>query len=177
MFLLKAHPRLMIVSDEVYEWLTYDGAEHIRLATLPGMWDRTLTVSSAGKTFSATGWKTGWIIGPGPAIQSIMRAHQFIVFCIATPLQHAIATAITEAEKINFFSELRQKYLKKRDFMLSALEEAGLNPIVPQGSFFIVSDISDIKLEDHEGRENLTGLCMDVHDWRVSRFVGFSARY
>lgn len=168
---VRPFPQVTVVSDEVYEWLTYDGVEHIRFATLPGMWDQTLTVSSAGKTFSVTGWKVGWVVGPAPRIQAISRAHQFIIFSIATPFQEAVATALAEAEKNNYFSELRESYQKKRDFLYSALDDAGLNPVRPQGSFFIVADVSHIKLRDDQGRTGITNLCPDVHDWRVCRWL------
>jgi aspartate/methionine/tyrosine aminotransferase len=163
--------QITVVSDEVYEWLTYDGVEHLRFATLPGMWDQTLTVSSAGKTFSVTGWKVGWVIGPAPRVQAIARAHQFIVFSISTPFQEAVANALVEAQKNNYFSTLRESYEKKRNFLYSALDEAGLNPVKPEGSFFIVADVGHIKLKDHQGRTSLTGLCPDVHDWRVCRWL------
>lgn len=162
---------ITVVSDEVYEWLTYDGIEHVRFATLPGMWDQTLTVSSAGKTFSVTGWKVGWVVGPAPRVQAIARAHQFIVFSISTPFQEAVATALTEAENIGYFATLRDSYQNKRNLLFSSLDEAGLNPVKPEGSFFIVADVSHIKLKDHQGRTTLTGLCPDEHDWRVCRWL------
>ena len=84
--LCKKHNALYI-SDEVYEWLVYDGSEHIRAATLPDMWERTVTICSAGKTFNATGWKTGWAIGPERFITACMKVHQGIVYTIPTPLQ------------------------------------------------------------------------------------------
>jgi len=86
-------------------------------------------------------------------------------------LAKAVATSLLEAERRNYFSELQAMYLKKRDFLYKVLKEAGLNPIMPQGSFFIMADISKLKLDPSLGRDNITGLCMDVHDWRVARWL------
>src|SRR5262249_3721671 len=86
---------VLAVTDEVYEHIVFDGSEHLRLATFPGMWERTLTVSGAGKTFSCTGWRIGWAIGPASLIEALGRLRQFTVFAAATPFQFAIALGLS----------------------------------------------------------------------------------
>jgi N-succinyldiaminopimelate aminotransferase len=129
---------VVAITDEVYEHILYDDAAHIRLATLAGMADRTLTISSLGKTFSVTGWKIGWAIGPESLVTAVNRAHQFITFAVASPLQAAAATALDLPA--SFFENLRGMYQAKRDFMLDALKKAGFNALKPQGSYFIMCD-------------------------------------
>ena len=126
------------ITDEVYEHILYDDAVHTRLATLPGMAERTLTISSLGKTFSVTGWKIGWAIGPEPLITAVNRAHQFITFAVASPLQAAAATAL--GLPLSFFNNLRAMYQGKRNRMLEALQNAGFKTLKPQGSYFIMCD-------------------------------------
>jgi N-succinyldiaminopimelate aminotransferase len=129
---------VIAITDEVYEHILYDDAVHTRLATLPGMAERTLTISSLGKTFSVTGWKIGWAIGPESLVTAVNRAHQFITFAVASPLQAAAATAL--GLPLSFFENLRATYQAKRDFMLGALQRAGFNALKPQGSYFIMCD-------------------------------------
>ena len=81
------HPRCLVISDEVYEHLVYDNKQHISPASLPGMWDRTITVSSAGKTYSCTGWKIGWAVGPAKYMQPLASVNQWVPFCVSTPAQ------------------------------------------------------------------------------------------
>jgi N-succinyldiaminopimelate aminotransferase len=126
------------ITDEVYEHILYDDAVHTRLATLSGMAERTLTISSLGKTFSVTGWKIGWAIGPESLVTAVNRAHQFITFAVASPLQAAAATAL--GLPLSFFENLRATYQAKRDFMLDALQRAGFNALKPQGSYFVMCD-------------------------------------
>lgn len=129
---------LIAITDEVYEHILYDDAIHTRLATLPGMADRTVTISSLGKTFSVTGWKVGWAIGSESLIGAVNRAHQFITFAVASPLQAAAATAL--ALPASFFENLQAMYQAKRDRMLEILQMAGFKALVPGGSYFIVCD-------------------------------------
>ena len=134
---------VLVLSDEVYEWMIYpadDGTptEHVRMATLPGMWERTLTLGSAGKTFSVTGWKIGWAIGPAPLVHAVLMAHQWIPFTVATPLQEAVATAFEVAPQEGYYEWLATTYRAKRDKLLGALEEVGLTPVRPDGSYFIL---------------------------------------
>ncbi|MCB0114899.1 MAG: aminotransferase class I/II-fold pyridoxal phosphate-dependent enzyme, partial [Caldilineaceae bacterium] len=135
---------LLLLSDEVYEWMVYGDAEHVRIATLPGMWERTITLGSAGKTFSVTGWKIGWAIAPRPLAHAILMAHQWIPFCVATPLQEAVGIAFEQAGPRGYFDDLRNMYQQKRDKLLTALTAAGLPPMTPDGSYFILVDTTHL---------------------------------
>jgi N-succinyldiaminopimelate aminotransferase len=129
---------VVAITDEVYEHILYDDAVHTRLATLPGMAERTLTISSLGKTFSVTGWKIGWVIGPEPLVTAVNRAHQFITFAVASPLQAAAATALRLPP--TFFDNLQAMYQSKRDRMLEVLQKAGFKVLKPEGSYFVMCD-------------------------------------
>jgi aspartate/methionine/tyrosine aminotransferase len=168
--LVRQYPRVIVLSDEVYEWITYDNNVHHRFATLPGMWDRTLTVTSAAKTFSLTGWKIGWTIAPAHLISAMSRAHEFIIYCVATPLQESLARTLREIAKNDYLAVLKQKYLARREILVDALKKAGLNPIVPQGAFYITVDVSHIHLASSDGLQTVTGINMDWHDWKVARW-------
>lgn len=126
------------ITDEVYEHILYDDASHVRLAMLPGMAERTLTISSLGKTFSVTGWKIGWALGPAPLVHAVNQAHQFITFAVAAPLQAAAATALSLP--FGFFENLQWSYQARRDRMLAVLKTAGFKVFKPQGSYFIMAD-------------------------------------
>ena len=129
---------VVAITDEVYEHILYDGISHLRLAVLPGMAERTLTISSLGKTFSVTGWKIGWAVGPEPLITAVNRAHQFITFAAASPLQAAAVTALDLPTE--FFETLQAGYQAKRDRMVDALEKAAFTVFKPQGSYFVMAD-------------------------------------
>lgn len=137
-----------VLSDEVYEYILFDDCEHVSIATLPGMWERTLTVSSAGKTFSLTGWKIGWSIAPPELNAAVRGTHQFIVFCSAAPLQEAIAAGLAEAGERGYYAELRAMYQGKRDLLVDALREADLRPYCPEGTYFVLCDISHFGFAD-----------------------------
>lgn len=169
--LVRDHPRCIVIADEVYEWITFDNATHHRIATLDGMWERTVTISSAAKTFSVTGWKIGWAIGSPDLIAAVTKAHVYVIFSIVTPLQDSVARSLRYALANNFYQELRESYLKKRDFLVDALRKAGLSPIVPQGSFFILVNVKDIKLRPDQGMNTITNLNMDTKDWKISRWL------
>lgn len=129
----------LVLADEVYEHIVFSPARHLRIATLPGMAERTLTVGSAGKTFSLTGWKIGWVLGSPKLRAAAQGAHQFNTFATAAPLQAAVAHALRMPDA--FFSQLASEYRTRRDFLMQALRDAGLTPFEPQGSYFIVADI------------------------------------
>ncbi len=133
---------VIAITDEVYEHILYDDAVHTRLATLPGMAERTLTISSLGKTFSVTGWKIGWAMGPAALISGLNRAHQFITFAVSSPLQAAAATALTLPD--SYFQNLHATFQAKRDYMLGALREAGFVAQAPQGGYFIMVDWREV---------------------------------
>ncbi|KAF6036560.1 CCBL2 [Bugula neritina] len=149
------------VADEVYEWMTYPGVEHVRIASLPGMWDRTITVSSAGKMFSATGWKLGWSVGPPHLLKSLMAVHQNCVYTCCTPLQEAVADGFeleinrleTNKEQSYVYTLPNVELLPKKNRMAAMLKEAGLVPIIPEGGYFMLADwtklgITDDQIED-----------------------------
>jgi N-succinyldiaminopimelate aminotransferase len=130
---------LIAVTDEVYEHLVFEG-EHVPLATLPGMAERTLTISSIGKTFSVTGWKIGWACGPAELVGAVRGAKQFMTFAGGTPLQHAAAVAlgIAEAHGARLAAELKSK----RDRLCAGLERAGFEVLRPAGTYFVNADVS-----------------------------------
>ncbi len=135
-----------VLSDEVYEHIVFAPARHVRPATVPALADRTLTVSSMGKTFSLTGWKIGWVIAPPPLRDAVQRAHQFVTFATAAPLQAATATALRLPDR--YFQELTASYLARRERLLKGLREAGLPAHAPEGSYFILADIAHLGFED-----------------------------
>ncbi|XP_053549899.1 kynurenine--oxoglutarate transaminase 3 isoform X2 [Bombina bombina] len=142
----------LCISDEVYEWIIYPGNKHVKIATLPGMWERTVTIGSAGKTFSVTGWKLGWSIGPAHLIKHLQTVHQNCIYTCPTPLQEALAHALMKDlkrmdEPECYFSSLAQELKPKRDRMASLLQEAGLKPIIPEGGYFMVADVSVLNVD------------------------------
>jgi N-succinyldiaminopimelate aminotransferase len=134
---------LLALTDEVYEHLVFDDAEHVPLASVPGMRERTLTLSSAGKTFSFTGWKIGWGTGPKALIDGAQAAHQFLTYAIATPLQVAVAYALRN-HRDDFLTGFRSEYTARRDFLVAALKEAGLQVVVPRGTYFIYAAFGNV---------------------------------
>ncbi len=133
---------LIVLADEVYEHLTFGDARHVPIATLPGMRERTLTLSSTGKTFSYTGWKIGWGTGPRALIDAAQAAHQFVTYAVATPLQVAMAHALTEFTGAGFLAEFRREYSRRRDFLLTVLDEAGFKVSEPRGTYFVLADFT-----------------------------------
>lgn len=129
---------VVAITDEVYEHILYDDACHTRLATLPGMADRTVTISSLGKTFSVTGWKIGWAVGSPSLINAVNQAHQFITYAVASPLQAAAATALELP--FSFFENLQVNYQARRDRVVAILENAGFKVFKPSGSYFVMID-------------------------------------
>jgi N-succinyldiaminopimelate aminotransferase len=135
-----------ILSDEVYEYLIYPGQKHIPIATLPQMQDRTITISSSGKTFGLTGWKIGWTCAPKTVSNAIRMVHQFTTFCVATPLQVAMAKALTEIS--HYLPSFQKEYLAKRDYFVQSLQSMGLKPYIPQGTYFVLLPIEELTKKD-----------------------------
>ncbi|UUZ61504.1 aminotransferase class I/II-fold pyridoxal phosphate-dependent enzyme [Nocardioides sp. B-3] len=140
---------LIVITDEVYEHLVFDGHQHIPLATLPGMWERTLTLSSAGKSYSFTGWKVGWATGPSALVSAVLAAKQWLTFTSGSPLQPAVAHALDEEP--GFPAELARSLQSRRDLLVAGLSAAGLDARVPEGTYFATTDISHPGWSD--GRE------------------------
>ncbi len=137
---------VMVVTDEVYEHLTYDGTTHIPIASIAGMRERTLTISGAGKTFSITGWRIGWITGPADSILAVHTAHQYITFAPATPLQEALATVIRNIDE-SYFTNLKGEYHRRRAILLEALRDTGFIASVPAGTYYILADFTELHKE------------------------------
>jgi N-succinyldiaminopimelate aminotransferase len=133
---------LIVISDEVYEFLTYDDAEHISIAKIDGMFERTLRISSAGKSYSFTGWKIGWAMGPAPLVAAVQAAHQFVTFATSTPVQVGLAHALNDLDP-NYISDLRKQYDENRIFLCDVLEKAGLKIAKPKGTYFVIADFSE----------------------------------
>jgi N-succinyldiaminopimelate aminotransferase len=132
----------LAVTDEVYEHLVFDGGRHTRLAALPGMRERTLSLGSLGKTFSFTGWKIGWVIAPAALTTAVRGVHQFATFASATPFQAAAALALGLDDE--YYLALARDYQAKRDRLARALREAGLRPSLPAGTYFILADFGGL---------------------------------
>lgn len=137
---------LVVVSDEVYEHLTFD-TPHIPIASRAGMGERTVTISSAGKTFSFTGWKIGWATGPAGLVSSVAGATQFLTFTSGAPLQPAIAHALSR-HRADYFTAFRQRMRQQRDLLADGLRATGMTVYQPQGTYFITSDIRPLGFDD-----------------------------
>ena len=137
---------LVVITDEVYEHLVYDDHEHVPLATLPGMFERTLTLSSAGKSYSFTGWKVGWATGPAELVGAVLAAKQWLTFTSGSPLQPAVAYALDEEP--DFPTELAAGLRAKRDLLCAGLARVGLDVRVPEGTYFASTDISALGWPD-----------------------------
>ncbi len=135
----------LIVTDEVYEHLTFD-SPHTPVATLPGASERTITISSGGKTFNTTGWKIGWLTAPAPLVTAILAVKQFLTFVNGAPFQPAIAVGLGLPD--SFFRGIAQSLQGKRDLLATGLTRAGFSLSVPQGSYFIVADAAPLGYTD-----------------------------
>ena len=129
----------VVVTDEVYEHLVYDG-EHIPVATLPGMSERTLTIGSGGKTFATTGWKVGWVHGPAELIQAVRTVKQFLTFVASGPFQPAIAIGLGLPD--SFFAELTDTMRRRRDLLVAGLRQLDVPVSVPAGGYFVIADLA-----------------------------------
>ncbi|KAA1466232.1 PLP-dependent transferase [Dentipellis sp. KUC8613] len=168
---------LLVMADEVYDCLLYDNEEHVRFATLPGMWDRTVTVGSAGKSFAATGWRVGWLIGPESIIRPTLAATTRIVFCTNSPLQEAVAAGLEQANSHHFFETQTKEYEERRNVLIKAFDRLGAKYTLPQGSYFILLDISDIEWpEDYPFPDSVLGRGRDFKAcWFIAMEVGVSS--
>lgn len=146
----------VVVTDEVYEHLTFDGAEHVPMATLPGLAERTITISSAGKTLSLTGWKVGWLHGPAELVTAVRTVKQFLTYVASGPFQHAVADALPDPRTAAYVAGLARSLQDRRDLLCGALADAGLVPVVPQGTYFVLADAAPL------GHPDAVALCRDL---------------
>ncbi|MFE0684855.1 pyridoxal phosphate-dependent aminotransferase [Streptomyces sp. NPDC058961] len=137
---------LLVITDEVYEHLVFDGAEHIPLASLPGMRERTVTIGSAGKTFSFTGWKVGWITASPELVTAVRSAKQFLTYVGSGPFQYAVAEALRLPE--SYFDDFRADHQAKRDLLSAGLAAAGFEVFRPAGTYFVTTDIRPLGESD-----------------------------
>lgn len=136
----------VLVTDEIYEYLVYDGRRHLSPATLPGLRERTVVVSGASKTYSVTGWRVGWCIAPSAITAGIRKVHDFLTVGAPTPLQEAVAGALRLPE--TYYQELVASYQARRDLLLDLLRRAGFQCSPPEGSYYIMTDISAFRCDD-----------------------------
>jgi len=140
---------LVVITDEVYEHLVFDDREHVPISTLPGMAERTLTLSSAGKSYSFTGWKVGWATGPADLVGAVLAAKQWLTFTSGSPLQPAVALALDEHP--DFPARLAADLQQRRDLLCAGLSDAGLSVLVPEGTYFATTDVRDLGWDDGLG--------------------------
>ncbi|MFJ2828919.1 pyridoxal phosphate-dependent aminotransferase [Streptomyces sp. NPDC087263] len=137
---------LLVVTDEVYEHLVFDAAEHLPLASFPGMRERTVTIGSAGKTFSFTGWKVGWVTSTPDLVTAVRSAKQFLTYVSSGPFQYAVAEALALPD--SYFEDFRADMLAKRDLLAAGLTEVGFEVFRPAGTYFITTDIRPLGESD-----------------------------
>lgn len=146
----------LVVTDEVYEHLTYDGVAHVPFATLPGAAERTLTISSAGKTFSFTGWKIGWVSGPAALVDAVRAVKQFLTYVSGAPFQpaiaHALALETTDGPDAGYVAGLAASLSARRDLLSAGLVAAGFDVVRPQGTYFVVADAAALLAGPLAGR-------------------------
>ena len=141
--------RAYVITDEIYQYMTYDGCRHVSMATLAGMRERTITINGLSKTYSVTGWRVGYAIAPPEVTDAIRKMHDFITVGAAAPLQEAGVTALRLPE--SYYEGLRASYLSRRDRMLDILEEAGFRCFKPRGAYYVMTDITAFGLPDDVG--------------------------
>ncbi|RLN64388.1 hypothetical protein BBP00_00003509 [Phytophthora kernoviae] len=145
---LERHPDVIVLADEVYEFMTYDGLKHERLASLSGFFDRTISLFSAGKTFSCTGWRAGYAVGPAHLVGAITKAHSTVPFCGTTPLEVGLASAFRQAKTNGYFEEIRETLETKRNRLCDALQANNWRPIVPEGGYFVCCNVEGLPFYD-----------------------------
>jgi N-succinyldiaminopimelate aminotransferase len=137
---------LVVITDEVYEHLVFDGAAHRPLTRYDGMAERTVSISSAGKTFSVTGWKVGWVTGTEQVVTSVNTAKQFLTYASGAPFQPAVAAALALGN--DYFDGLRHSLQRRRDLLCNGLNELGLGVHVPEGTYFVTTDVRPLGFDD-----------------------------
>lgn len=143
-----------VITDEVYEHLIYEPYKHTYFASLPGMYERTISTSSLSKTYSITGWRLGYLVAPEEIAECAKKVHDFLTVGAPSPLQEAAVVGLNFDE--SYYQELKKTYTKKRDYFLKGLDEIGLKHTTPQGTYFVLVDISEfLELEQFKGMNDL----------------------
>ncbi len=204
--IVRRHPQLLVISDEVYKYIIHspvpggggggeavaggsgDGTAagvgspraHAHFAALPDMFERTVTVSSAGKTFSITGWQTGWCVGPEHLIRPIQLLLPFVQFCAATPMQQALSRVLTLADQpyeghASYYEWLCAMYRRKREVLVGAIGRAGLQPVAGQGGFFLMADTSALEVPDEFLKASTPAAPVMTRDWALCRWLALEA--
>lgn len=135
-----------VITDEVYEHIVFEPNKHVYFASLPGMWERTLSCSSLSKTYSITGWRLGYIIAPGPVIETAKKVHDFLTVGAAAPLQEAAIAGLTLPD--SYYKELQNIYMQKRTLFLKGLDDLGIRHTNPEGAYYVLLDISEYGYDD-----------------------------
>jgi len=193
--LVRRHPDIVVISDEVYKYMIFDppreassttvgGDEpegHVHFASLPGMWDQTVTVSSAGKTFGITGWQVGWVVGPTKWLAPIQRFMPNLQFCAPTPMQNALCKVLARAGEpfsghLSYYSWLRQGYADRRKRMVSALEIVGIKTVASASGFFLLADVGCLCGPEGPFGAEAWSRCVQEHpdeerDWTFCRLL------
>lgn len=157
-----------VVTDEVYEYMVYEPYEHTVMAQLPGMAERTVTCNSLSKTYAITGWRLGYLIGPEPVVEAAKKVHDFLTVGAPSPLQEAACTALAFDD--GYYEEFRRSYQKRRDYFVAGLDRIGLKHNVPQGTYFVMVDISEfLELPMFSGYSDL-----EFCEWMI-REIGVAA--
>lgn len=157
-----------VITDEVYEHMVYAPHKHVSMASLPGMWERTITCNSMSKTYSITGWRLGYVIAPGEIIECCKKVHDFLALAAASPLQEAAVVGLNFPE--SYYEELLATYTEKKNYFLAGLDRIGLKHNVPQGSYFVMIDITDfLELPQFKGISDL-----EFCEWMIKN-IGVAA--
>jgi kynurenine--oxoglutarate transaminase/cysteine-S-conjugate beta-lyase/glutamine--phenylpyruvate transaminase len=171
-------PKVTVVSDEVYKYTVHDTSNgpHVHFARLPGMFDRTLTLSSAGKTFSVTGWQVGWIVGPTRLVKDIQTALPFLQFCASTPIQQALVGVLTTANEpyggaATYYDWLTETYHRKSEMLRQALNAANLPVVASHGGYFLTADISRVDVPRKYLEEKNVAMNPMTKDWAFCRWL------
>ena len=179
--IVRENPNIIVLCDEVYKFTIYNPFEigdpsvrgHYHFARLPGMWDRTITISSCGKTFSVTGWQVGWMVGPEKFIKPVQELLPCVQFCAATIMQQALTNALKVADEpydgyFNYYEWLRSQFSKKRSILEEGLRAAGIEPLAAQGGFFIMGKLPLGLSDEILGSQHFRD---EPYDWRFCRYL------
>ncbi|MEM7129338.1 MAG: aminotransferase class I/II-fold pyridoxal phosphate-dependent enzyme [Chloroflexota bacterium] len=151
---------LMLITDEIYNYILYDGRTHVPPGSLDGLQERTITISGMGKSYAITGWRLGYIVAPEPMATGIRKVHDFLTICAPTPMQAAAVEALSLPE--SYYVQLREDYAKRRDITMGYLEEIGFTAIMPEGAYYTMADYSQLSIPQASMSE------MDFATWMTT---------